>query len=72
MPALLAAGRIDEAGVVAGAVAVWADSDPETAWTQAQIYRALGETAAFERALERLRALAGERRLPDFDSERGR
>jgi len=68
--ALIAAGRIDEASSVAGIIAIWADGDPDAAWAQAQVYRALGETSAFRQAVARLHALAGERISPQLESTR--
>jgi len=61
---LIAAGELDRAGIVAGRVGRWADQDFDCALLQARLYRALGQTDAWRPALERARALAGERGLP--------
>ncbi len=62
--ALIARGEIDRASAVVGRVAAWADQDLRAAWAQATLFKAQGRTAAHQRALLRVDALRGERRLP--------
>lgn len=61
---LIAAGEVERAAAVIGRVGRWADQDFDCALLQARLYRALGQTDAWRSALERARALAGERGLP--------
>jgi tetratricopeptide (TPR) repeat protein len=61
---LIAAGEVERAAAVIGRVGRWADQDFDCALLQARLYRALGQTDAWRSALERARALAGERSLP--------
>jgi len=61
---LIAAGDLERAGIVIGRVGRWADQDFDSALLQARLYRALGQNDAWRSALERARALAGERSLP--------
>ncbi|MET0231247.1 MAG: winged helix-turn-helix domain-containing protein, partial [Rhodanobacteraceae bacterium] len=58
---LIAEGQLDAAGPVVGRVARWAGSDFSCAVLQANLYRALGQSAAWESALSQARSLAGER-----------
>lgn len=62
--ALIEAGQIDQASAISGRLAQWADKDMRAAWTQARVYQALRKSDAARDALERARALAGERVLP--------
>ncbi|MFI4970112.1 MAG: tetratricopeptide repeat protein [Lysobacterales bacterium] len=62
--ALIEAGQIDQASAISGRLAQWAGKDMRAAWAQARVYQALGKTDASREALERARALAGERVLP--------
>ncbi|WP_067651081.1 hypothetical protein [Dokdonella koreensis] len=62
---LLAAGRVEEAVSVNGRIAPWADRDLRAAWSEAQVYQALGKTTVAAAAHERALRLAGERPLPD-------
>ncbi|MET0230456.1 MAG: hypothetical protein ABW186_05945, partial [Rhodanobacteraceae bacterium] len=61
---LISEGQLDAAGPVVGRVARWAESDFSCAVLQANLYRALGQSAAWESALAQARALAGERAVP--------
>jgi len=61
---LIAAGEVERAAAVIGRVGRWADQDFDCALLHARLYRALGQTDAWRSALERARALAGERSLP--------
>jgi hypothetical protein len=63
-PWLLAHGRVREAGDVIGRVAPWAERDYESALLQVRLFHALGEPAAWSKALAAAQALAGERELP--------
>ena len=63
-PWLLAHGRVREAGDVIGRVAPWAERDYESALLQVRLFHALGEPAAWSKALTAARALAGEREVP--------
>lgn len=67
--ALIAQDQIDRASAVVGRVAAWADQDLRAAWAQATLFRAQGRTAAYQRALVRVDALRGERRLPGSPAE---
>ena len=62
--ALIEADELDRASVVAGRAARWSSQDFDCALLQARLYRALGETDAWQAALDRARTLAGERPLP--------
>lgn len=62
--ALIEAGRIDRASAVAGSVAAWAAQDVRAAWAQAQLFRAQGRDDAWQRAMERVEQLRGQRVLP--------
>jgi len=61
---LIAEGDLEAAGPVVGRVARWAGTDFACAVLQANLYRALGQSAAWEAALAQARALAGERAIP--------
>ena len=61
---LIAEGELDAASPVVGRVARWAGSDFSCAVLQANLYRALGQSVAWEAALAQARALAGERAVP--------
>lgn len=63
-PALIEAGRLDQAGVIGGRIGAWADQDMRAAWVQARLHQALGDREAARAAEQRARRLAGERRLP--------
>ncbi len=63
-PWLLAHGRMHQAGDVIGRVAPWAARDYDCALLQVRLFHALGEPAAWSKALAQARELAGERELP--------
>ncbi|MDC8012447.1 winged helix-turn-helix domain-containing protein [Tahibacter soli] len=63
-PALIAAGRLDEAAAISGRLAPWAERDARAAWVAAGVYAALGQDEAAQTALARARRLAAERTLP--------
>ena len=62
---LIGEGRLDAAAVIAGRVARAAEQDFGCALLQVRLYRALGREGPWRAALERARALAGERAIPD-------
>jgi hypothetical protein len=62
---LIAAGRLDDAAVVAGRVARAAEQDFGCTLLQVRLYRALGRDAPWRAALARAQALAGERPIPE-------
>jgi DNA-binding winged helix-turn-helix (wHTH) protein/tetratricopeptide (TPR) repeat protein len=70
VPALIAAGRVDEAAAISGRLAPWAERDARAAWVAARTYAALGQGEAAREALARARRLAGERVLPDLNIAR--
>ncbi|MBN8727426.1 MAG: winged helix-turn-helix domain-containing protein [Xanthomonadales bacterium] len=61
---LIDSGELEQASAVVGLAARWATTDFACAVLQARYYRALGEEGAWRAALQRARALAGERSLP--------
>jgi DNA-binding winged helix-turn-helix (wHTH) protein/tetratricopeptide (TPR) repeat protein len=61
---LIAGADFERASAVIGRVARWADRDFDCALLQARLYHALGQRATWQSALERARALAGERAIP--------
>lgn len=62
--ALIADGALDEATAVVGRVVGFAATDFDCAVLTARLHRALGNRDAWRDAVERARALAGERQLP--------
>jgi len=64
VPALIEAGRLDQAGVIGGRIGAWADQDMRAAWVQARLHQALDDVEAGRAAEQRAKRLAGERRLP--------
>lgn len=64
VPALLAAGQVDQGSAVGGRLAQWADKDVRAAWVQAQVFQAMGKSDAARITLARARQLSGERALP--------
>jgi tetratricopeptide (TPR) repeat protein len=62
--ALLASGHLDQAIAVSGQLSTWANQDWRAAWVEACVYRALGQTAAWEKARSKAQQLAGDRPLP--------
>lgn len=61
---LIANGQLARAAVVAGPLARHAERDYESALAGVRLYRALGQPAAWQKALAQARRLAGERPLP--------
>lgn len=61
---LIASADFERASAVIGRVARWADRDFDCALLQARLYHALGQRSTWQSALERARALAGERAIP--------
>lgn len=64
VPWLLAHGRAADAAARGGRAGVWAERDFDSALLQAAVFHAGGETAAWTRALQQARSLAGERSIP--------
>jgi len=64
VPWLIARGRLDEAGALAGRVAAWAGHDFDCALLQVRVYHARGGREAWADALRQTQALAGERAIP--------
>lgn len=62
---LIADRELDRASEVVGRVARWAEQDYDCALLQARLYEALHQTDAWRAALARVRALAGERAVPN-------
>jgi len=62
--ALLAAGKLQEAASVSGKLSPWSQSDWRAAWTQACVYRALGQATYAETYRSKAHELAGDRVLP--------
>jgi len=63
-PALLAAGRMDEAAAMIGRVAPWASRDFDAALLQVRLFHALGQREPWSKALRDARRLGGERGIP--------
>jgi DNA-binding winged helix-turn-helix (wHTH) protein len=61
---LIAGGQLARAAVVAGPLARHAERDYESAVVGVRLYQALGQPAAWQKALAQARRLAGERPLP--------
>lgn len=61
---LIAEGELEHASAVVGHVARWADRDFACALLAARYYHALGESDAWQSALQSARRLAGERAIP--------
>lgn len=70
--ALIDRGELERAGIVIGRIARWAALDFSTALAQVRLYRALGQHEAWQAALQRARALAGERTIPAALSQSAR
>lgn len=62
--ALLIDGKINEAVAVGGVLSTWSQLDWRAAWTQACVYRALGQMALSEQYRQKAHELAGDRVLP--------
>ena len=63
-PRLIEAGRLDRAAIVIGRVAPWSPRHYDAALLQLSLYRALGQVAPWQAALDQASALAGERTIP--------
>lgn len=61
---LLRDGHLEQAAGVIGLVAKYADQDFDSAMLQVRLYQALGQQQTLRAALDRARALAGERLIP--------
>ncbi|MBO9662518.1 winged helix-turn-helix domain-containing protein [Dokdonella sp.] len=61
---LLAQRRVEEAGALAGRLAPWSDRDFDVALFEAAVFDARGDRRESDAALQRARALAGEREVP--------
>ncbi|WNL44352.1 transcriptional regulator [Dyella sp. BiH032] len=61
---LIQAGQVTQAMAVSGALSAWAQDDLRVVVLEARIYDALGHAEARDEAMQRARALAGERELP--------
>jgi hypothetical protein len=64
VPWLLAHARPEEAAAHSGRIGVWAERDFDSAALQAAVFHATRETEAWNRALQQVRRLAGERAIP--------
>lgn len=64
VPALLQAGRREDAQAVAGRLGPWMDKDLRAAWTQVRLSQEQDDPAALRVAMANATRLAGERRLP--------
>lgn len=62
--ALLDAGQVDQAQALSGQLSTWATADWRAAWVQAQVYQALNQGDAAQRAQGVAKKLAGDRALP--------
>ncbi|MBT2117583.1 winged helix-turn-helix domain-containing protein [Dyella sp. LX-66] len=62
--ALLESGKASEAFVISGQLSAWGQLDWRVAWAQACVYRAMGQTASWNRYQRKARELAGDRVLP--------
>lgn len=65
--ALIRQGRLDRASDVVGRIAAWAGQDVRAAWAQASLFYAQGRTDAWQRAMERVERLRGQRPLPSAE-----
>jgi DNA-binding winged helix-turn-helix (wHTH) protein/tetratricopeptide (TPR) repeat protein len=59
--ALLATGHVDQAVAVSGRLSTWSELDWRAAWTEACVYRALGQMPSWESYRSKAQALAGDR-----------
>jgi hypothetical protein len=62
--ALLDHGDLEKASAVIGQVGRWSEHDFRCAVLQVRLYQALGQEEAWRTALDRAKAIAGERPLP--------
>ncbi len=63
--ALVNDGQLDQASAIAGRVASWSERDMRGALVEARVYDAMRNPDAADRAMRRVRALAGERAFQD-------
>ncbi|HEY6544318.1 MAG TPA: winged helix-turn-helix domain-containing protein [Dokdonella sp.] len=63
-PRLVETGRLDRAAIVVGRGAPWSSRHYDAALLQLRLYRALGQPAPWQAALDQASALAGERVIP--------
>lgn len=61
---LIREGDLENARIVAGGVTPWVERNYRAALTQIRLYHAMNELTGWRLALERTRALAGEREIP--------
>lgn len=59
--ALLSTGNVDQAVAIGGRLSAWSNVDWRAAWVEACTYRALGQTASWEKSRGKAQALAGDR-----------
>ena len=59
--ALLHEGKLDQALAVSGRLSGWSQTDWRAAWTEASVYRALGQISAWEAYRSKAQVLAGDR-----------
>lgn len=59
--ALLSAGDVDQAVAVSGRLSTWSNVDWRAAWVEACMYRALGQSASWEKYRSKAQVLAGDR-----------
>ena len=59
--ALVSEGRVDQAVAISGRLSSWSELDWRAAWAEACVYRALGQTSAWETYRSKAQALAGDR-----------
>jgi Flp pilus assembly protein TadD len=59
--ALLRTGNVDQAVAISGRLSAWSNADWRAAWVEACTYRALGQTASWEKSRGKAQALAGDR-----------
>ncbi len=59
--ALLSTGNVDQAVAIGGRLSAWSSVDWRAAWVEACTYRALGQTASWEKSRGKAQALAGDR-----------
>lgn len=61
---LIGSGRLEDASAIAGRIAPWDERDLRVAVAEAHLYKAMGQTAAWQKATERTIRLAGQRLAP--------
>lgn len=63
--ALLDTGHVDQAVAVSGQLSAWSNLDWRAAWVEASVYKALGQTSAWEGSHAKAQRLAGDRTLQE-------